>query len=319
MMQKRMIGPVEVSEFALGAGKRGPEELDEACFAVMDHYLEYGGTTFDSARIYAGGQSDEALGRWLRSRKIDRAKVSLVLKGCHPADPKQMHISRLSPAEIAGDLEDSLRAVGTDYADLYLLHRDNPRLPVDEIMLTLDRLVREGKTRAVGCSNWTIGRIIEANEFAEANGLNKLSTCQIHFSLAQTTASQTKDVTHVPMSEVEFGWYQESGMPIMGFGPQGRGYFHRRLKGIAATEGDRKYYDYIPENRRRAERLGRLAKATGYAPAAILMAYSRDNKINSIPLAAFSSTAQMDDAYGALKFALSPEQIRFLETGEGDL
>ena len=317
MMKKMHIGPVEVSEFALGAGKRGPKEMDEACFAVMDRYMEYGGTTFDSARVYAGGQSDEALGRWLKSRKIDRNAVSLVLKGCHPADSRQMHISRLSPEEIAGDLEASLQAVGTDYADLYLLHRDNPRLPVDEIMVTLDRLVREGKTRAVGCSNWTIGRIIEANEFAEANGLHKLSVCQIHFSLAQTTASQTKDVTHVPMSDVEFGWYQESGFPIMGFGPQGRGYFHRKLSGIAATDGDKRYYDYIPENRRRAERLGRLAKETGYSPAAILLAYSRDNRICSEPLAAFSSIAQMEDAYGALKFTLTPGQIRYLETGEG--
>lgn len=318
MMKRMNIGPVQVSEFALGAGKRGPKEMDEACFAVMDRYMEYGGNTFDSARCYAAGQADEALGRWLKSRRIDRDSVALVLKGCHPADSKQMHISRLSPQDIAGDLEDALSAVGTDHADLYLLHRDNPRLPVDEIMITLDRLVREGKTRAVGCSNWTIGRIIEANEFAAANGLEPLAVCQIHFSLAQTTAAQTKDVTHVPMSDVEFGWYRESGFPIMGFGPQGRGYFHRRLNGIAPTDGDKRYYDYIPENRRRAERLGRLAKEIGQSPASILLAYSRDNKLNSEPLAAFSSIAQMDDAYAALAFKLTPEQIRFLETGEDE-
>lgn len=319
MMKRMNIGPVQVSEFALGAGKRGPREMDEACFAVMDRYMEYGGNTFDSARCYAAGQADEALGRWLKSRRIDRDSVALVLKGCFPADSKQMHISRLSPQDIAGDLEDALSAVGTDHADLYLLHRDNPRLPVDEIMITLDRLVREGKTRAVGCSNWTIGRIIEANEFAAANGLAPLVVCQIHFSLAQTTAAQTKDVTHVPMSDVEFGWYKESGFPIMGFGPQGRGYFHRRLNGIAPTDGDKRYYDYIPENRRRAERLGRLAKEIGQSPASILLAYSRDNKLNSEPLAAFSSAAQMDDAYAALTFKLTPEQVRFLETGEGEI
>ncbi|MBQ2957639.1 MAG: aldo/keto reductase [Clostridia bacterium] len=319
MMKKMMIGPVDVSEFALGAGKRGPKEMDEACFAVMDRYLEYGGTTFDSARIYAAGQADEALGRWLRSRKIDRSSVRLVLKGCHPTDTKQMHISRLSPEEIRFDLEESLRAVGTEYADLYLLHRDNPRLPVDEIMIELDKLVREGKARAVGCSNWTIGRIIEANEFAEANGLTPLSTCQIHFSLALTTAAQSKDVTHVPMNDIEFGWYEESGFPIMGFGPQGRGFFHRKLNGLPVSENDMRYYERIPENRRRADRLGRLAKESGYSPASLLLAYSRDNRINSEPLAGFSSIAQMDDAYGALNFTLSPEQIRFLESGEGEI
>ena len=318
MMKRRIqAGPVPLSEFALGAGTRGPAESDEACFAVMDRYMEYGGDTFDTARTYMGGQADESLGRWLKSRKVDRDSVTLVLKGCFPADSQKMHISRLSPEEIAGDLEDSLKAIGTDHADLYLLHRDNPRLPVEEMMVTLDRLVREGKTRAVGCSNWTIGRIIEANEFAAANGLTPLSLCQIHFSLGQTTAAQTKDVTHVPMSNVEFGWYEESGFPIMGFGPLGRGYFHRKLSGAAPTDGDKRYYDYIPENRRRAERLGRLARATGYSPAAILLAYSRDNKLNSVPLAGFSRPEQMDDAYGALHFSLTEEQIRYLETGEG--
>ena len=318
MMKKSIqAGPVALSEFALGAGKRGPAESDEACFKVMDRYLEYGGDTFDTARTYMGGQADESLGRWIRSRGIDRDKLTLVLKGGFPADSKKMHISRLSPAEIAGDLEDSLAAVGTDHADLYLLHRDNPRLPVDEIMMTLDRLVREGKTRAVGCSNWTIGRIIEANEFAEKNNLTPLSLCQIHFSLGQTTAAQTKDVTHVPMSNVEFGWYEESRFPIMGFGPLGRGYFHRKLSGMEMTEGDRRYYDYIPENRRRAERLKKLSEATGYPIAAILLAYSRDNKLRSVPLAGFSRVEQMDEAYRALSFTLTAEQIRYLETGEG--
>ncbi len=319
MMKKMMLGPVEVSEFALGSGKRGLPENDGIAFAVMDRYMEFGGNTFDSARFYVGGQSDEGLGRWLKSRKIDRDSVNLVLKGCFPPAVDQMHISRLSPADIAGDLEDSLRAVGTDHADLYLLHRDNPRLPVDEIMITLDRLVREGKTRAVGCSNWTIGRIIEANEFAEANGLHKMVTCQLHYSLAQTTAAQTKDVTHVPMSDVEFGWYRESGFPVMGFGPQGRGYFARKLNGIAMREGDRKYYDYIPENHHRAERLQNLARATGYAPAAILLAYTRDNQLNCEPLSAFSGTEQLEEAYGALSFTLTPAQIRYLETGEGEI
>lgn len=320
-MMKKLIpaGPVALSEFALGAGKRGPAEADEACFAVMDRYLEYGGNTFDTARTYMGGQADESLGRWIRSRKIDRDDLTLVLKGCFPADSKKMHISRLSPEEIAGDLEDSLKAIGTEYADLYLLHRDNPRLPVDDIMITLDRLVREGKTRAVGCSNWTIGRIIEANEFAEKNGLAPLSLCQVHFSLGQTTAAQTKDVTHVPMSNVEFGWYEESRFPIMGFGPLGRGYFHRKINGLAMTEGDMRYYDYIPENRRRAERLSKLTKATGYSPAAVLLAYSRDNKLRSVPLAGFSKVSQMDEAYQALNFTLTPEMIRYLETGEGTI
>ncbi len=313
-MKKINVGGVLMSEFALGAGKRGPKEMDEACFQVMDRYIERGGNCFDSARTYAGGQADEALGRWLKSRGL-RDQVTLVMKGCFPADSKQMHISRLTPADIADDLEESLRAACTDHADLYLLHRDNPRIPVSEIMPTLDKLVKEGKTRAIGCSNWTIGRIIEANEFARANGMAQFATCQIHFSLALTTAAQTRDVTHVPMSDVEFGWYEESRFPIMGFGPQARGYFARKQQNAPMREGDIRYYDYIPENRRRAERLMKLSELTGRPLSALLLAYSRDNKLVSVPLSAFSSIEQLEEAYQALEFTLTPSEINYLEGG----
>ncbi len=316
MMRRIDVAGVQMTEIALGAGKRGPRENDAACFAVMDRYVERGGSCFDSARTYAGGQADEALGRWLKSRGL-RDQVTLVMKGCFPLDSKKMYLSRLTPEDIAGDLEASLSAAGTDHADLYLLHRDNPRIPVSEIMPTLDRLVREGKTRAVGCSNWTIGRIIEANEFAQANGMAPLSLCQIHFSLALTTAAQTQDVTHVPMSDVEFGWYEESQLPIMAFGPQGRGYFHRKRLGLPATPGDTRYYDYIPENRRRANRLIRLSQATGRPLSALLLAYVRDNRLNAAALSAFSSVQQLDEAFTALEFTLTSEEIRYLETGNG--
>ena len=308
------VAGLELSELALGAGKRGPVENDAAAFAVMDRYIELGGNCLDTARMYAGGQSDEALGRWLKSRGL-RNQVILVTKGCFPADSKAMHISRLSPEEIEFDLNESLRAIGTDHTDLHLLHRDNPRLPVDDIMITLDRLVKAGKARAVGCSNWTIGRIIEANEFAEKNGLTPFSLCQLHFSLAVTTAAQTQDVTHVPMSDVEFGWYAESQFPIMGFGPQGRGYFKRVIAGEPMREGDTRYYDRIPENRRRAARLEKLAKALGRSPAAVCVAYTRDNRLNCIPLSGFSSVAQLEESFDALNFHLTPAQIAYLENG----
>jgi len=306
------VAGLELTELALGAGKRGPAENDRDAFAVMDRYVELGGNCFDSARMYAGGASDEALGRWLRSRGL-RDQVILVTKGCFPADASKMYISRLSPEDIEFDLNESLKAIGTDHTDLHLLHRDNPRLPVDDIMITLDRLVRAGKARAVGCSNWTIGRIIEANEFAERNGLTPFSLCQLHFSLAVTTAAQTQDVTHVPMSDVEFGWYAESQFPIMGFGSQGRGYFKRVLAGEPLREGDVRYYDRIPENRRRAARLETLSRALGRSPAAVCVAYTRDNKPNCIPLCGFSSVSQLDEAFDALSFHLSPGQIAYLE------
>lgn len=312
MMTYKTICGMQLSELALGSGKRGTPDTDKAVFAVMDKYREYGGNCFDSARMYANGESDKALGRYLKATGA-RDDMILIAKGCFPADKSKMYISRLSPSDIRYDLEESLRAMDTDHADFYLLHRDDPHLPVDDIMITLDKLVKEGLTRAVGCSNWTVGRIIEANEFARANGLAEFSMCQLHYSLAMTTAAQTKDVTHVPMSDVEMSWYAESQFPIMGFGPHGRGYFKRVICGEPMREGDIRYYDRIPENRRRAERLKQLSERTGRSTASLCLAYTRDNVADCIPLSGYSTVEQLDDAFDCLNYHLTKEEIAFLE------
>lgn len=315
MKKITVIPGLEITDVSLGAGNRGLPENDASHFAIIDRYRELGGVCLDSARKYANGESDVALGRYLKSRGC-RDAVILCTKGNHPADTAAMHVSRLSPAEIREDLELSLAALGTDYTDLHLLHRDNPRIPVEEIMPILDTLVKEGKARAVGCSNWTVGRIAEANAFAVENGLTPFSLCQLHFSLAITTPAQTRDVTHVTMNDIEFGWYKETQFPIMGFGSQGRGYFARLATGEPMKPGCKMYYDYIPENRRRAKRLETLAGDLGVSLPSVAMAYVRDNALNASALCGFTKMEQLEQAMEALHFTLTPEQIAYLETGK---
>ena len=164
---------VAITDITLGAGVLNSPEKDE----ILDGYIALGGNCFDTARVYEDGRSDVLLGQWIKSRR-NRQAIVLCAKGCHPKSPDAMHISRLTPADIRGDLEISLQAIGTDYADLYLLHRDNPRMPVEAIMPVLHQLVTEGKALAVGASNWTAGRINEANQFAVKNGLTPFSVSQ---------------------------------------------------------------------------------------------------------------------------------------------
>ncbi|MEG0766359.1 MAG: aldo/keto reductase, partial [Clostridia bacterium] len=249
---------VEMTEIVLGATKMGVQEQERERFALMDRYVEAGGNCFDSARKYANGQSDAALGRWLAQSGM-RAHVVLCAKGCHPADTAAMHVSRVTPRDIVQDLDEALAAMGVEYVDMFLLHRDNPNLPVEEIMPVLDAQVKAGKVRAVGVSNWTVGRIAQANAFARENDLTPFSVSQLLFSLAQTTPAQTQDVTHVIMNNVEFGWYQETQLPVMAFGTQARGYFARYAAGKEQKPGPRQYYDFLPENHRRAERLRHLS------------------------------------------------------------
>lgn len=315
MKKLPITGDIAFSAIAMGDSKRGIPENEENAFALMDRYIALGGDTFDSARMYNDGGADRALGKWLKSRGL-RDRVNVVTKGSHPT-PGAMFVSRLSAREIEKDLEESLSFMGIPYSDLHLLHRDDVKLPVEEIVPVLSGLVRSGKTRAVGASNWTVGRIIEANRFAEENGFERLCCSQLHFGLAQTTAGITGDITHNPMNDVEFGWYRESRFPVMAFGVQARGWFAARADGGMPKESPRRYYDILPENHRRLERLKVLSDALGVSLSAITTAYVRDSGLCAVALCSFSSEQQLLEAFESERIALSGEQIRFLETGVG--
>jgi len=304
---------LQISTIALGAGNMGSPEDECSRFAIMDSYVARGGNCFDTARVYANGESDVALGKWLKQSGM-RDQVIIVAKGCHPIIG-QMHISRLSEAEILGDLDLSLQAMGLDWVDIYLLHRDDPHLPVEGIVIALDKAVKSGKVRAVGVSNWTVGRIEEANAFAKENGLTPLSLCQIHHSLALTTAAQTQDLTHVPMNNVEESWYRETQFPIMAFSTQARGFFARHIANMPQKPGTQQYYGHLPENFRRADRAAQLAKRLNIRLGALLTAYARDCGLNACALVGVSSLTQLDEVWEATQFTLTLEQIRFLAEG----
>ena len=310
----RLSDQVDLSVITMGDSKRGVPEHEQETFRVMDRYRELGGNTFDSARIYDDGGADRALGKWMRSRGVRREAVRIVTKGNHPP-LSDMFASRLSKEEIERDLTESLSFIGIECSDLHMLHRDDVQKPVEEIMPALDGLVKAGKTRAIGVSNWTVTRIIEANEFAHANGLEPIRACQMHFSLAQLTAMGGKDLTYCPMNDIEMGWYKESRLPVMCFGAHARGWFAATAAGKAPREELARYYGVLPENQRRAVRLQRLAGKLGKSVAAVCTAYVRDSGLNAVVLSSFTKISQLEEAMEAETFALTPEQIKYLETG----
>ena len=305
---------VKFSEIALGAGGIGPADRDEFYFKLMDRYVELGGTTFDSARIYGGGECDFAIGRWLKSRGC-RDNVTLITKGSHP-DTKTMFVSRLSDAEIVGDIDTSLAGMGIECSDIHILHRDDIRIPVEQIVDSLDGLVKAGKTRCVGVSNWTASRIIQANRYAKSAGKTPLTCTQAHFSLAVTTPQGSGDLTYVPLDDIEVSWYKESQQAVLAFSTNARGWFVVRAAGLEPKASPKRNYDDWPENHRRLQRLMKLSADTGYSLTALTTAYVRDSGMNAVPLCSFSSVEQLDDALGALKFKLTKEQVNYLERGE---
>ena len=144
--------------------------------AVLDAFYVGGGNCFDTAFIYHDGYSDRFLGHWIEQHNI-RDAVVVIGKGAHTPN--------CDPVSMRNELSVSLERLRTDYMDLYMLHRDNPEVPVGEFIEALNEELRLGRVKAFGASNWTVARLEAAITYAQARGLTPLSALSNHFSLAE--------------------------------------------------------------------------------------------------------------------------------------
>ena len=120
-------------------------DLNEAeSFALLDQVYELGGNTLDTAHVYAGGQSERIIGNWLQARNLREKMVIITKGGAHSEDRR-----RMTPFDITADLFDSLARLKTDHIDLYLLHRDDPNLPVEPIINALNEHQQAGRIRNI--------------------------------------------------------------------------------------------------------------------------------------------------------------------------
>ena len=155
-MEKRKIGSLEVSLAGLGCNNFGWRIDADGTAAVVSAAIESGINFFDTADIYGGGQSEEFLGRALKGR---RDKVLIATKfGMKMGEGKE----GAKPAYIRQAAEDSLRRLGTDHIDLYQIHKPDPSTPIADTLGALDELVKAGKVREIGCSNFSAEQLREA-------------------------------------------------------------------------------------------------------------------------------------------------------------
>jgi aryl-alcohol dehydrogenase-like predicted oxidoreductase len=159
-MRKRLFGRtgVVVSEFALGTMTLGQEADERSAFGLLDHYMESDGNLVDTADVYppAGprGASEEIIGRWLKQRSEMRDRIVLATK-CRGRMDDSGNSEGLSRRWIIRACEGSLRRLNTDYIDLYQAHQWDPATPIEETLMAFDTLVRSGKVRYIGVSNFT--------------------------------------------------------------------------------------------------------------------------------------------------------------------
>lgn len=175
-MEKRKIGSLEVTVVGIGCNNFGWRIDEHGTAAVVDAALDAGVNFFDTADIYANGKSEEFLGHALGSR---RASIVLATKfGMKMGEGR----SGAKPAYVRQAVEDSLRRLGTDYIDLYQLHQPDGSTPMADTLGALDDLVKAGKVREIGCSNFSAAQLREG-EAAVAKGAARYASVQNHYSM----------------------------------------------------------------------------------------------------------------------------------------
>ncbi len=221
-METRTIGSLTVSVVGIGCNNFGGRIDQEATDAVVDAAMEQGITLFDTADIYGDGRSEELLGKALGPRRDDLVIATKFGMGDGTKLPAGASASSISTA-----VEGSLRRLGTDRIDLYQLHTPDGATPVDETLAALDHLVRAGKVREIGCSNFEGSQLDEAARSAEANGTARFVSVQNELSLLRRrgeadllAASERHDLAILPYfplaSGVLTGKYQRGAEPPSG-------------------------------------------------------------------------------------------------------
>jgi aryl-alcohol dehydrogenase-like predicted oxidoreductase len=290
-----------------GLRKRWSLSPDRRAFAVFDAALEAGSNAFDTAAIYGGGYGERTLGDWIRARRA-WGRVIVIGKGGHP---DSRGVSRVHPAFLEEDLHGSLRRLRVDAIDLYMLHRDDPALPVGAIMEALHRFVQAGKVLALGVSNWTHTRIEEANLYAEARGLTPFVASSPQFSLAEMHAPPWPGCISIGGAQgaEARAWYAASQMAVLAWSPLAGGFLLGRDTLDEAYA--RAYRSDV--NVRRRERAQTLAKQRGLPLADIALAYVRGHGMKVHPIVAASTPERITSLLRATEVKLSPDEIAWLD------
>nr|MDD6335954.1 aldo/keto reductase [bacterium] len=312
--------PRPASRLVMGTDSLGSLVDEKTSFALMDAYAGAGGNVLDTARVYAdwleGGHSasERTVGRWLRQNGRDN--VILVTKGGHPPY-HHFTQSRLTLPQVMADLQESLQTLGVDFIDVYFLHRDDPAQSVEALMDMLHELDKTGAIGAIGVSNWAAARIEAANRYAARKGYKPIAISQIQWSLATANYEAFGDPTLQMMTQDEWAWYAQSGMPVMAFSSQAKGFFTKAHRdGAAAVQGKAHDRFYNEENLRRLERLQKMGQQTGLPVTALALAAITSGRVDGLAILGCKTMAQLEDSLTAADVALDEAQLAFLLDGK---
>jgi aryl-alcohol dehydrogenase-like predicted oxidoreductase len=308
-MQTSSLGPLTITRLALGTMLMGARTPVDESHRILDRFLDAGGTFIDTADVYSDGGSERTLAPWL-ARRRDEVVLATKMRFAVSGVPEE----GLAPDRIRAACDASLRRLGTDVIDLYQLHAPDPSVALEDTLEALDGLVRAGKVRAIGASNFPAWLLAWAVALQDRHGWAPFVSLQAQYSLVERSI----EVDALPFCRA-------AGLGVLPWGPLGAGFLTGRYRrGAAPPPGSRiagagDDYEEAPE-RRAIERNFRvidaaeeIAAAHGATVSQVAVAWLLGVDGVTAPIIGPRTYEQLEDLLGAVDLELSPEQRARLE------
>ncbi len=296
---------VEVSSLCLGAMFLGTKNDRASSYRLLDQYVDAGGSFIDSANIYAhwvpgfkGGESETLLGEWMRERG-NRARVFITSKVGfqYGSVPK-----RLQAGDIEQECEKSLRRLGVETIDLYYAHVDDRQTPLEETLEAFNRLVKSGKVRLIGASNYLAWRLERAGWISMTNGWAEFCCVQQHYTYLRLRPGMNIKPQEMVNDDL-LDYCADTRTTLLAYSV---------LQAGSYTRADRPFRKELQsaDNERRLEALRAVAEETGATVNQVILCWMLQRGI--LPLIAASTEEQLAENLAALDIHLSDAQMERL-------
>ena len=278
---------------------------EEASRPILRHAIEAGINFFDTANVYSDGPSEEIVGRALKEfARRDEVVLATKVHGRMRRGPNGAGLSRKA---IMAEIDDSLRRLGTDYVDLYQIHRFDHDVPIEETLEALHDVVKAGKARYIGASSMFAWQFATMLHVAEANGWTRFVTMQDYLNLLY----REEEREMLPLCAAE-------GIGVIPWSPLARGRLTRdwddATERSRTDEFGRTLYEHTADaDRKVVDTVAAVARERGVPRAQVALAWVLAKSEVSAPIVGASKIAHLDDAVAALDLVLSDDEIGRLE------
>jgi aryl-alcohol dehydrogenase-like predicted oxidoreductase len=304
-MQYRRLGRTGllVSEACMGAMTFGGVTDGGEADRIVGRCLERGINFFDTADVYTGGRSEEILGKCVGDRRGD---LVIATKVFNPTG-RGVNDMGLSRKHVLAACEASLRRLGTDYIDLYQVHSDDRHTPLEETLGALDQLVRDGKVRYVGASNYCAWRLGDALWISETRGLARYECLQPLYNLIE----RGLDAEVLPLC-------RDKGVGVIAWSPLAGGWLTGKYRGKVADDARLNDPNRFPmgvgvDRERVLDALLEVAREVGATPAQVALRWVMDQDGITSAILGARDLRQLDDNLGALTIELDADTFKRLD------